>query len=93
MRTGKTTIGNRVLALLLSIIMVLSWIPANVVAAVEYSNGTLEALTTGATPAGDAVNPKLVYDAVELDWVDADDSIGRPLAVGTSVCVCTPLLR
>ena len=77
MRTGKTTIGNRVLALLLSIIMVLSWIPANVVAAVEYSNGTLEALTTGATPAGDAVNPKLVYDAVELDWVDVDPSQGR----------------
>ncbi len=80
MRTGKTTIGNRVLALLLSIVMVLSWIPANAVAAVMYSNGTLEALTTGATPAGDATNPKLVYDAVELEWVDVDLSQGRTKA-------------
>lgn len=80
MSTHGTSRMDRILALVLSIVMIIGMIPANIVVASDADYGTVEGLTPGAALGGDAAKPVLTYDSVELDWVDVDASQGRTKA-------------
>ena len=76
MKTGYS-LSNRIMAFLLSVIMVLGMVPVNAIATGDTDGyGTVEALTEGITLTGTAAETRAVF-AGTLSWVAADPSIGR----------------
>lgn len=76
MKKDGIATGNRILALLLSALMILSMIPVGLVAATETHYGTVESLSGEPAITG-SDKMTVTYADITLDWVDADASINR----------------
>ena len=73
----RTSLGNRAIALLLSIVMILGMLPVGVFAAEDDSiYGKVDSLTNGITITGSGAKQNAVY-AGTLYWTAKDPSVGR----------------
>ncbi len=75
----KKSLSRRVLAMIMSLVIIIGVVPAGVISAFAQSasQGTVESVT----PGFNVVTEESVYtalaDAAKLQWLDADESIGR----------------
>ena len=77
MRKNNLSMGNRILSLLLSIILVLGMLPVGAITAEEPETpmGSIQGITPGGAVNGNSI----YYSSLTLDWVDADEKLGALL--------------